>query len=840
MKVPSESAVTGVGYVVAWLQESLPGATAHHEHRLDGTKLSYQLTEAVSFWDCVSSMRHDDKYKSQLVDTFLELRKDPFRSPVLSTHKIGTSRSGKDLFASDVGGRRSDRRVVWQLANSTVVMLLYGTHKIYERAKRMRIAFDSKRQQVIVHELVRERNEERERPYHLGPRAAVGTLFMAWTDDEMEAFGLPIAVVKQLRRLNTEDELLELASQLGRYWERAANLLVYEHPDGPRPGTEDAPTQARDRRAGDCPASEGFEAPIVAGAAPGDSDDSDDAAAFDINGKDSATSADATTESAATAPAVTTDDIDLEACLADTRATYWFTRTEPDFLAKVIGQPIEDWMIFLHPDQRSAARRHYNGPARVRGAAGTGKTVIGLHRAAWLADSNVRTRSARQLAVFPDERSGLPVLFTTYINSLPPVFESLYHRLPGRVDTEVEFINVDKLARRICGEAGDYPKTAPREINAAYKIAFKQVVKPGTPLANGGFSKRYLQDEITKMIKGRAIDTLDEYLGIDRTGRAAPMRRARRTQVWELMQAWDGEMKRRHTVDFCDVITRALHHSRQCDTPRYCSVIVDEAQDLTLAALQFLRALVNAPDHQIDRPNGLLILGDGGQRIYPGGFTLRQAGVEVRGRTTVLTENYRNTDEIINTALAVAGDSTIEDLGERFRRGEAEVSTLRRGPRPMLVRAVGLDAQIDEIVRQIGELTASGSEYGLGDIAVLTATNSNAWAVGKRLGGHNIAYQQLKDYDGTPSNKVKVGTFFRAKGLEFKVVFLPQITRGVMPRRRKKNQSDEEYAEARDLDISQLFVAMTRARDRLVVLYDHQPSEIIQAVVDRFEAPLGG
>ena len=133
-----------------------------------------------------------------------------------------------------------------------------------------------------------------------------------------------------------------------------------------------------------------------------------------------------------------------------------------------------------------------------------------------------------------------------------------------------------------------------------------------------------------------------------------------RAQVWNLREAWDEEMSRRGVLDFADVIVRALHYARQLDEPLYSALIVDEAQDITMAGLLFLRALVNAPHPDRDRPNGMLILGDGAQRIYPGGYTLRQAGIEVRGRTTVLSINYRNTDEILNAAMAVAGDSQVQ------------------------------------------------------------------------------------------------------------------------------------------------------------------------------------
>lgn len=299
------------------------------------------------------------------------------------------------------------------------------------------------------------------------------------------------------------------------------------------------------------------------------------------------------------------------------------------------------------------------------------------------------------------------------------------------------------------------------------------------------------------------------------------------------MECWDGQMDRHGTIDFADVILRALAHARRRSSPTYSAVIVDEAQDLTLAGLQLLRALVNAPDVESDRPDGLFILGDAAQRIYPGGFTLHQAGVEVRGRTFVLTENYRNTDEIIAAAIAFAGDHRVDDLGEEIRRGDEPISTVRSGQRPALIRISGLDAQADEIARRIKDLAESDSGIGPGDVAVLAPFNTSANSVRARLRNHGLEVQSLEDYDGRPNDRVKVGTYHRAKGLEFKAVFLPHM--GRFPPQARKGSSDEEVAESRELATSQLFVAMTRARDLVVVLHGSKLSSLLAPATDHFE-----
>jgi hypothetical protein len=726
--------------------------------------VSYDVVQADTFLDSVRTMRRDhDSYTAALWDAILELERQPFRNPRLNTHDMGTAQNGKKIFSSDVGGRRSDRRLVWQLFNKTVVLLLYGTHAVQERAKRIRVGFDPDESVVTVYEQALDSGAERTYQRH---RVEAGTLFMSWTNKELTDLGFPPPTVEVLRTLNTDDELLALEQRLDpELFAVAFNLAVYGNPEGTLPAP--APLAEADE------------------------------------------------------PEPTEEDREIERHLEDVRAGAWFTRPEPDFLAEVMSRPIEDWMIFLHPDQRAIVSRHVEGPARVRGAAGTGKTVVGLHRAAWLAERNRKAGDAP------------PVLFTTFIKSLPPVFESLYLRLPGTRAGEVEFVHIDRLAHQVCAAASDNPATIPADIDAAFDIAYKRTVYPGTPLADAGFGRQYVRDEIASVIKGRGISSLDTYLEIVRTGRRAPMGRAHREQVWDLMLEWYDEMARRGTLDFADVILRARDHARALPAPKYSAAIIDEAQDLTLVGLQLVRALVNGPSGT-DVPNGLMLLGDGAQRIYPGGFKLRQAGVEVRGRTTVLRVNYRNTGEIIGTALAVAGDSEVDDLGEEFRRGEETAETARDGPRPLLVEATDLDGQIDEVARHVEELTAS-ERFGPGDIGILAPTNRLVDRVLSKLEAQGVAVQDLAKYDGRPNDLVKVGTYHRGKGLEFKAVFLPGLSKDVFPRPPYEGQGPAEADEARELAISQLFVAMTRARDLLVVLYDGEPTEVIAARRDRFE-----
>ncbi len=492
----------------------------------------------------------------------------------------------------------------------------------------------------------------------------------------------------------------------------------------------------------------------------------------------------------------------------------------PDEVAEIAAKPIEDWMIFLHPEQRVFVERRNDGPARVRGSAGTGKTVVALHRAAELARR------------FREEEDPGQILFTTFVRTLPPVFESLYDRMPDSVRGAVEFINIDRLAGQICDQDGTRRRTDPSAINPAWAKAWR-TVGDDSPLGRAGLSRQYLKDEITHVIKGRGLEDLDEYVEIQRTGRGTRFTPGMREQAWELRLVWDQEMDARGTIDFPDVLIQALNIVQRREAPTYRSAIIDEAQDLTLTGLRLVRALVNGPE-EIDRSDGLLIVGDGAQRIYPGAFTLRQAGLEVRGRTSVLRRNYRNTRQILAAAAAIAGRERVVDLDEEFDRIEDIGLASRDGALPLAAHCSDAESEAAYLDEQIRLLTASEA-INLGDIGVFVPTNRLVNRFVHRLDGQGIPSRKLDHYDGVPTPEVKVGTYARSKGLEFKAVLLPGVEAGVVPRARTAGQDETEYLDQRALGVSQFFVAMTRARDNLILTYVGEPSELLVDALEYFE-----
>ncbi|KTR04602.1 nuclease [Curtobacterium luteum] len=456
----------------------------------------------------------------------------------------------------------------------------------------------------------------------------------------------------------------------------------------------------------------------------------------------------------------------------------------------VLEAPIEEWMAFLDPSQAKLVRRNFNGPARIRGAAGTGKTVVGIHRAAYLA----RASTGR-------------VLFATYIGTLPKVLASLFERHAPELVDRVDFVGVHQFATRLLKQRGIRFHVDEREARLAFDDAWN-AIGASSPLRASRFTRRYWEDEITHVIKGRGLTRFEQYADLARVGRKHGLPVEVRQAVWDLHAAYDRGLRKRGLTDWEDVVLLARDALRERPLAGYDAVIVDEAQDLSCAMVSLLHSLVG------DRPDGLTLIGDGQQTIYPGGYTLGEVGISLAGRGVVLDVNHRNTAEILDFAKQMVAADSFTDIEGLNGAGDAVSAVTRNGPAPVVHRAAGradhdgaMLARLTEVLRLVGT--------SHGDVGILTATNQQAHDVMTVLRAAGMPCVSLKDYGGKPADAVKVGTVKRAKGLEFKQVLLAHVRRRLLAD--APASMSEADRERRELERRELYVGMTRARDGLWV-----------------------
>lgn len=720
--------------------------------------MSYSLYYSDSFNDCLRDFQQRDSAPlAKLMEITAELTRQPTQNPKLQSHPMKGVK-GERRFISYVGGSKG-LRLIWSKFEDTILLLLFGEHDDVERrAERMTLIEnpDTGGLDIVEHAETADDLPRRSVPRG-GP--TVGQLFVAWADDELADFGFRDQEVEVLRRLDTEDELLALT--LRDEAERLAiNLVATGNPDG---------KVAR------------------------------------------RTSVDEQREMAAKiSDVVGEDEQRLAKKVASPRSRKHVAPTSRSELERVLTKPIEDWMVFLHPDQAKLTQRPFSGPARVRGAAGTGKTVVALHRAKHLA------QTYRQ-----------PILFTTYVTNLPDVYKHLFTRLAPELDGQVEFRNLHSWAYRFLKREGRPFKIDTQAIGNAFRDAWDKGDRDGTVLGDSPLSKDYYREEIDWIIKGRGLKGLENYLELPRTGRGTPLHAGHRKAVWRLYQSYENRLEHRGVVDFNDLLIRALELAQQerFESP-YRAVVIDEAQDLTEVGLRLAHALAGG-----DQRDGLFLVGDGEQSIYPGGYNLKQIGIDVRGRSSILDVNYRNTRAILDTARQLVAGRQFDDGDDELASSDRQVQVTRDGTTPTM-RGFGDEDDHDLALASRIEELSHDPDVSRGDIVVLVPTNAMVSRYRSRIEGLGLDTQKLRDYDGVTNEKVKVGTYPRAKGLEFKHVLLPRLDATGVGEDPRTGEDDQTYTERLERLRRQIWVSMTRARDGLWLGWVGEPSQLVEPCVD--------
>jgi superfamily I DNA/RNA helicase len=466
---------------------------------------------------------------------------------------------------------------------------------------------------------------------------------------------------------------------------------------------------------------------------------------------------------------------------------------------------IEDWMIFLSPLQRRAVSRAMDGPGRVTGGPGTGKTVVALHR----------TRAfARETTVHR------PVLMTSFVRTIPEVMRALFDRLAPEAGGRVHAKSIHALAWQVLGDRGLALKVDPDAARERFRRALEQEPSAKLVLRQARFSDDYVWDEIRRVIVGRGLDSVEQYLQLERHGRRRPMGADQRRAVWAVYERYKvlcSEAKP-PVVDHETLLRLASGElERNPLAHRYYAIVVDEAQDITETGVRFLLQVLEGGAH-----GRLLLVGDGGQRIYPGGYRLSDLGLDVRGRSSVLKLCYRSTDEIMTAVAALGRWLSLEDYGEDGL-GPIPVSTVRVGRKPQLWRFDRVDDEERWLLSRLDP-----DEPDLDATAVLAPTNARADSWARLIRDAGLGVVPLTDYRGRETPGVKVGTYSRAKGLEFKRVFLPGLDRSFPWGR----QDDIDNVV---LQGGQLYAAMSRARDELYLSHAGPPCLYLEALVDTVE-----
>ena len=476
------------------------------------------------------------------------------------------------------------------------------------------------------------------------------------------------------------------------------------------------------------------------------------------------------------------------------------TMSDVDELARALEYPWDKWTVFLHPAQRQMVERDYNGPARVSGSAGTGKTVVALHRAVQLARKDEDAR----------------VLLSTFSDTLANVLRGQLYRLTWGTPKLAERIDVTAMdtvgIRLYSGEFGK-PTFANRdEISSLLQTAAKQV--DGLKA-----SPTFLLSEWEDIVDTWQLDSWEAYRDAKRLGRKIRLPEAQRTLLWQVFARVRSELRQAGKITKAEMFSKLADAMPKRKHPVFDYVVVDEAQDIGVQQLRFLASIAG------DRANALFFAGDQGQRIFQQPFSWKSLGVDVRGRSRTLNINYRTSHQIRSQADRLLGPEVSDvDGNTETRKGTISVFN---GPEP-IIRSFGtadLESQaVGDWLKQCSTHGVLPHEIGVFVRSEMELPRAQTAVKAASLQGHVLG----KDM-ATEEGFVSITTMHLAKGMEFRVVAVMACDEEIIPSQsRIESAADEvELTEIYNTERHLLYVACTRARDNLHVSAVSPASEFL-------------
>lgn len=487
---------------------------------------------------------------------------------------------------------------------------------------------------------------------------------------------------------------------------------------------------------------------------------------------------------------------------------YAFIEGQEELRRVIEGGDFDAWRTFLHPDQRRYVDRSYSGPFRLTGGAGTGKTVVLVHRARALARRNPAAR----------------VLLTTFTTNLADALGDSLTQLDPHVPQTttlgqpgVYATGVDALASAVLRSAGSGLTAAMREVlgeerNAALArtapTRWRDVIEStGTALPPDLANETFLAAEYAHVVLPNKVHDEAGYLRVRRSGRGIALDRAKRSAVWALIDAYRAQSRIDGSLDFTEAAAIAAAHLANQPIRPADHVLVDEGQDLSPTHWLLLRAIVDP------HPDDLFIAEDSHQRIYGSRVVLGRFGIGIVGRSQRLTLNYRTTAQNLSYAMNILEGADYVDLQDE-PEGTGYRSA-RRGPAPIVQQVESLADELSATIEQVRTWLGAGDAPET--VSVLVPDRYHRDRVVTALTDAGIDARAV-DRDRPPAGRVPVLTMHRAKGTEFSKVIMVVAKPSIAELERLGSLDPTERADAELRARSLRYVAATRARDVLVVV----------------------
>jgi UvrD/REP helicase N-terminal domain/UvrD-like helicase C-terminal domain len=469
-------------------------------------------------------------------------------------------------------------------------------------------------------------------------------------------------------------------------------------------------------------------------------------------------------------------------------------------LQRALDFPWEKWTVFLHPDQRQLVERDYNGPARVSGSAGTGKTIVALHRAAYLARTN------------PDAR----VLLTTFSDALASALQTRLNRLISgepRLAERIDVHSLNSIGIRLHKQHCPPATLAPRDVVADL------VSEASAAIGGHKLSLHFLLTEWEHVVDAWQLNSWEAYRDVARLGRKTRLPEKQRSVLWEIYERVRAALKGQNLITHAGMFGQLADVFSASNRSPFDFIVVDEAQDISIAQLRFFAAMAG------DRPNALFFAGDIGQRIFQQPFSWKSLGVDIRGRSRTLRVNYRTSHQIRSQADRLLGPEMTDADG--IKEDRSDTVSVFNGP-PPVIRTFQTEAdEIAAVGGWIAETVQSGVQpHEFGVFVRSVAQLERAQAAAREAG---IPSRILDEHVETANGQLSICTMHLAKGLEFRAVAVMACDDEVIPLQERIETvgDDADLQEVYNTERHLLYVACTRARDHLLVTSVEPASEFL-------------
>ena len=470
-------------------------------------------------------------------------------------------------------------------------------------------------------------------------------------------------------------------------------------------------------------------------------------------------------------------------------------------LESALEYPWEKWTVFLHPAQRRIVERGFGGPARVSGSAGTGKTIVALHRAVHLAQAH------------PDARVLLATFSDTLANALRVKLRRLIGNQPN-IGERLEVHSMGGICRRLY-EANFGPP------NLATNDQVRELLARAAAEVEGHrFSPHFLWTEWDRVVDAWQLETWEDYRDVVRLGRKTRLAEPQRAVLWSIFSRLRVALGEQGCLTEPGLFRRLERHFANARHLPFDFCVIDEAQDIGVPELRLLAALGSG------RPDCLFFAGDLGQRIFQTPFSWRALGVDVRGRSHTLRINYRTSHQIRRQADRLLPGELADVDGIAERRG-GTVSVFN-GPEPHIRMLESPDEECAAIAEWLTVRRQEGCMPH--EIGVFVRSDAEMERALKAVHAAGMSAALLDERSDAASGNVAVGTMHLAKGLEFRAVAVAACDDEILPlQSRIESIADEaDLADTYETERHLLYVACTRARDHLLVTGVEPASEFLE------------